>query len=203
MAMHIYRDIKRDLAGDIFPRDSPPCMVKTIIIWYNLFGLILCPKSEDRSLLEWQKSSTSTSPASTSNESFAAATALMALSKSNVSNDDNFSLKDMSKTQVRTCYGCGKMIRTPPALPLPPHDLCIVRKEYRSFRNGEGELKVSDQPQNCHYHLRVSCIKKKHRDFVSSMLNIPDSLKFKLTAIHWDWLDKEFNIFSSCRTQSI
>ena len=72
--------------------------------------------------------------------------ALLALSGSRSSSreDDYFSLKSLEGTQVRMCYSCGQAIRVPPKVPPPPNDLCVVNKEFRSYRKADGSLiKVS------------------------------------------------------------
>ncbi|KAJ7380797.1 hypothetical protein OS493_007179 [Desmophyllum pertusum] len=94
-----------------------------------------------------------------------AATALMALSGSKSTNDDNFCLKELAGTQVRVYYGCGQIIRIPPAVPPPPRDLCIVNKEYRVYKKADGSLKISNDRQNCHYHMNPRYVQLKHNDF--------------------------------------
>ena len=124
-----------------------------------------------------------------------AATALMALSGGAQSNE-TFSIKELvAGTQVRVCYGCGGIIRIPPVVPAPPHDFCIVNREYRVYRKPDGTLKISNDRQNCHYHLNPRCVRMKHNDFIPSMLNIPRVLRPKLRAIHWDWFTSEFEMF--------
>ena len=72
-------------------------------------------------------SSTSAATASNAEDSFAAATALMPLSGSRSTNDDNFCLKELAgKYTSEVCYGCGKIIRIPPSVPPLPHYLCIL-----------------------------------------------------------------------------
>lgn len=127
-------------------------------------------------------------------DSMAAATALVALSGSQPSND-NFSIKELAGTQVRVCYGCGGIISISPAVPPPPHDLCIVNREYRVYRKPDGTVYITNDRQNCHYHLNRTCVKMKHGDFIPSMLNFPHMLKPKLTAVHWEWLLNEFEMF--------
>ena len=123
----------------------------------------------------------------------AAAAALLALSGGAVQ-CNNFTLKCLSGTQVRMCYGCGSSIRTPPQVPDPPHDYCIVNREYRAYKAPDGTTKVGNEPQNCHYHLRMSCVRRKHSDFGLGVLRIPLSLREKLSVKHWSWLDHEFGV---------
>lgn len=79
-------------------------------------------------LMEIQSSSTNTTSnyqSRVDNASSVAASALLTLSKSRPSvENDYFSLKPLEGTQVRTCYGCGEAIRVPPNIPPPPHDVC-------------------------------------------------------------------------------
>ena len=146
-------------------------------------------------LMEIRPSSKATPPNAAAIESIAAS-ALVALSEGNSSstNDANFSVKPLEVTQVRTCYGCGQSIRVPPAVPAPPHDLCLVNKEFRSYRAQDGSLKVSNTPQNCHYHLRHSCVQRKHANFLPTNVKIPECIRPNLTYTHWDWLRKEFGL---------
>ena len=91
----------------------------------------------------------------------------------------------LAGTQVRVCYDCGGIIRIPPAVPPPPHDLCIVNREYRVYRKPDGTVHITNDRQ---------CVKMKHGDFIPSMLNVPHMLKPKLTAVHWEWLTNEFEM---------
>ena len=95
---------------------------------------------------------TTTSTASQPSGDFSAAAALIALSNG-VTSSDNFFLKPLAGSLVSMCYGCGNQIRVPPYIPLPPHDFCIVHKEFRAFYAPDGTRKVTKEPQNCHYHL--------------------------------------------------
>ncbi|CAG2228451.1 unnamed protein product [Mytilus edulis] len=73
--------------------------------------------------------------------------------------NDGYYLKYLIGTQIRSCYGCGQPIRLPPHVPPPPYDIVICQKEYRTF-NMDGQLKLTLQPQNVHYHCRIQCILK-------------------------------------------
>ena len=149
-------------------------------------------------LMEIQSSSSAaqSSHLPVDNSSSLAASALLQLSasRSSASDDDYFSLKALEGTQVRMCYGCGQAIRVPPHVPPPPHDFCVVNKEYRSFKKPDGGLKVFLERQNCHYHLKQKCIEKKHPDFLPSAVKIPPQIKSRLTAVHWRWLENEFQM---------
>lgn len=56
---------------------------------------------------------------------------------------DHFSLEAPEGTQVRVCYGCGQGIRVLPHVAPPLHDLCVVNRQYRSFKKSDGVLTVS------------------------------------------------------------
>ena len=128
-------------------------------------------------LMEIQSSPTATTTNSLQGDdsSSMVASALLALSGSRSASreDDYFSLKSLEGTQVRMCYGCGQAIRVPPEVPPPPNDLCVVNKEFRSYRKPDGSLKVSIERQNCHYHLKRKCIQRRHKDFFPSAVRIP------------------------------
>ena len=149
-------------------------------------------------LMEIQSSPTATATNSLQGDdsSSMAASALLALSGSRSASreDDYFSLKSLEGTQVRMCYGCGQAIRVPPEVPPPPNDLCVVNKEFRSYRKPDGSLKVSIERQNCHYHLKRKCIQRLHKDFIPSAVRIPPHVRANLTEVHWKWLETEFEM---------
>lgn len=148
-------------------------------------------------LMEIQPTSCTFTRPSISVDDSIAASALLSLSGSSRvpnSDDDYFSLKRLQGTQVRMCYGCGQAIRVPREVPPPPHDMCVVNKEFRSYRKSDGTLKVSNEPQNCHYHLRPKCIRRKHQDFIASAIRIPAIVRPNLTPVHWRWLENEFQM---------
>ena len=148
--------------------------------------------------MEIQSSPTATTTNSLQGDdsSSMAASALLALSGSRSASreDDYFSLKSLEGTQVRMCYGCGQAIRVPPEVPPPPNDLCVVNKEFRSYRKPDGSLKVSIERQNCHYHLKRKCIQRRHKDFISSAVRILPHIRSNLTEVHWKWLETEFQM---------
>ena len=157
--------------------------------------------SEPTSLKLPSESDAAGTSSSTLSTEAAAAAALLSLGSSKYSTPKNgnlvtncFSLKKLAGTQVRMCYGCSSLIRVPPQVPDPPHDYCIVNREFRSYKATDGTVKVSNEPQNCHYHLRMACVLRRHPDW-PGVLTIPSSLKENLDAVHWSWLDLEFNIF--------
>ena len=138
------------------------------------------------------KSSTS-STCTVTNPVDTAAAALLALSGNVNQVDTNpFYLKELAGTSVRMCYGCKNAIRIPPSVPDPPHDVCIAHREYRAFRAQDGTMKVTNQPQTCHFHMRMSCVKQIHQNFSHEDLVIPQVLRNKLNVIHWSLLDQEF-----------
>ena len=89
---------------------------------------------------------------------------------------------------------CGQAIRVPSEVPPPPNDLCFVDKEFRSYRKADGSLKVSIERQNCHYHLKQKCIQRRHPEFIPSALRILPRIRSNLTAVHWKWLETEFQM---------
>lgn len=99
-----------------------------------------------------------------------------------------FSLKKLINIQVRMCYGCGNAIRVPPAIPDPPHDYCLVSREFKSYHATDGTKKVTNDLQNCHYHLFRDCILRKHMAFNTEMMEVSEAL--------WTWLDQEFHFFA-------
>ena len=142
---------------------------------------------------------TGTSSSTLSSEAAAAAALLLLSSKYSTPKHGNlvtnrFSLKELAGIQIRMCYGCSSPIPLPPQVPDPPHDYCIVNREFRSYKAADGTVKVSNEPQNCHYHLRMACVRRRHPDW-PGVLTIPSSLREKLNATHWSWFDLEFHIF--------
>ena len=71
-----------------------------------------------------------------------------------------------------------------------------MNKEFRIYRAQDGSLKVSNAPQNYHYHLRRHCVERRHADFKSSGVKEPPSVSTYFTTVHWNWLGKEFGLKS-------
>jgi hypothetical protein len=143
-----------------------------------------------------KRSTTASTNAPSKSGYFDAAAALLELSRRESASKEgsHFGLKALAGTQVRCCYGCGKPLRVLPHVPEPPHDFCIVNVERRVYKASDGSTRVSADPQNCHYHMYQACIKRKHNDFQTRMLQIPDGLKNELSPIHRAWLDMEFQL---------
>jgi hypothetical protein len=103
--------------------------------------------------------------------------------RDDIDNDSRYHIKFLVGTLIRSCYGCGQPIRLPPHVPPPPYDIVICQKEYRTYTNKEGQLKLTLQPQNVHYHCRSQCMLRKHEDFDKNVRS-PNSVTPNLTALH-------------------
>ena len=106
----------------------------------------------------------------------------------------DFILRLLSGTQIRMCYGCGNMIRLPPNVPNPPHDVVLARKEYRTYKDGEGNRKVTAKKDFVHYHFRSSCVLKKNSTFTKADIRITAEMRQKLSRVHWVHLREEFSV---------
>lgn len=83
---------------------------------------------------------------------------------------------------ISKCAGCGNKYAKPP---VPPYDLCVQHREWRSFVSGSGpQSKFSP----AYYHVNILCIQKNWPHFDPSHLEIPREVPAKLTDIHIHFL---------------
>lgn len=111
----------------------------------------------------------------------------------NVAKPNNFfGLKWVAGTTVSRCYGCNGVIKNPPES--IPDDLIVVYRDIRQFRDrNTGQLRVTAEPQNVHFHLRASCIKTKYPSFSgSSALVVPHEFRQHLKYEHIERLNEQF-----------
>lgn len=87
---------------------------------------------------------------------------------------------------------CGNAIRIPPEVPDPPHDIVLARREFRSYRNNEGLLKLTLEKQD--YHLIKACVKKRHRQFTKDDIFISPEIRQSLSDSHVTHLVQEFRL---------
>ena len=105
---------------------------------------------------------------------------------------DSFRLKWVRGTTVSRCYGCNKEIKNPPES--SPDDLVVVCKDFRQYRaRTTGQLQVTSEPQNVHFHLRSSCIKERYPNFPgASTLVVSADFRQHLQNEHIMRLNTEF-----------
>ena len=73
-------------------------------------------------------------------------------------NINPFVLKKMN-LKIKIRQGCRKSLKTSLGeIPLPPYDICISRKEQRSFFDKTiGNMRTPSRETDSHYHLNADC----------------------------------------------
>ena len=91
--------------------------------------------------------------------------------------------------RIKVCAGCKgpHMKDAKNGLLPPPHDICIGHCEPLTFLNPRTGLE-SSKMGNAYYHVNLSCIKKKHPDFIPSQLICEDDIKRVLQPPHFQFL---------------
>ncbi|KAJ7323726.1 hypothetical protein OS493_031144 [Desmophyllum pertusum] len=74
----------------------------------------------------------------------------------------------------------------------PPFDLCLARKERRSYRSPLDGMKKLDKESDCHYHLKISCVEKADPPYKGEKINIPPEINVRMNQAHKDALRNEF-----------
>ena len=97
-----------------------------------------------------------------------------------------FTLRWLTGSRVRMCYGCASPICTDTStVPSPPYDMVIRYKERISYRdpktNTEGD--TADKKKTF-YHPLKRCVLLKHSDCLLWMLYVPTDLVECLTPVH-------------------
>ena len=85
---------------------------------------------------------------------------------------------------IGVCYGCWQKYPKPCE---PPHDLCVLHKEWREFfppGSGTAQTRFG----NVYYHCNVPCIQARCPFFSSNMLQIPAFIAAQLLPIHTEYL---------------
>ena len=80
--------------------------------------------------------------------------------------DSGYHIKFLVGTLIRSCYGCGLLIRLLPHVPPRPYIIVIYQEECRTYITIRTDsLNLHVQPQNVHYHCRSQCILRNHEEF--------------------------------------
>ena len=104
-----------------------------------------------------------------------------------------FSLKWLPGTNVSRCYGCGMEITNPPTV--GPDDIIIVHRDFRSYREKEtGQERWTAEPQNIHFHLRLTCVQRRYPAFNGNCLAVPRAFISFLRQGHFQRLFDEFGL---------
>jgi hypothetical protein len=104
--------------------------------------------------------------------------------------DKQFILKQLHGTQIRKCYGCGKSIRTPPAVPPIPFDFVLAAKVMYSFSHPKTGVLVVKKDWK-HFHLKRACV----TEYISQLgVHVCNLIKPKLSPVHFDHIKNEFGI---------
>ena len=110
-------------------------------------------------------------------------------------NHSSFGLKWVMGTTVSRCYGCAGDIQNPPQA--APDDLVVVYKDIRQYRDrNTGQVQLTREPQNVHFHLRSACIRMRYPHFTSNALVISQDLDFAryFRSEHIERLANEFGL---------
>ena len=83
---------------------------------------------------------------------------------------------------ISKCAGCGNKYVKPA---VPPYDLCIQHREWRSFSVG-GVQQSKFAP--AYYHVNTLCIQRKWPSFCPDQVSISVEVSSRLTAAHRDYL---------------
>lgn len=104
-----------------------------------------------------------------------------------------FFLKWMSR-RISVCQGkCERPMRDEQGrMYPPPFDLCLARKERRSYRSPLDGMKKLGKESDCHYHLKRSCVEKADPPYKGEKINIPPEVNVRMNQAHKDALRNEF-----------
>ena len=84
---------------------------------------------------------------------------------------------------ISKCTGCGNRYPKPA---IPPYDICVQHREWRSFFSPGGAQQSRFAP--AYYHVNVSCIQKNWPMFQPHQLTVAVDVLSKLTPQHKDIL---------------
>jgi len=88
---------------------------------------------------------------------------------------------------ISKCAGCNNKYSKPA---IPPFDLCIQHKEWRTFiptPGGESQSKFAP----AYYHLNLLYINRNWPMFIPSWLSVGDEVRSKMSPLHWEYLKKQ------------
>ena len=74
----------------------------------------------------------------------------------------------------------------------PPYDLCLARKERRSYRSPLDGMKKLGKESDSHYHFKRSCVENEDPPYQGERITIPPEVSVRMTQAHKDILQKEF-----------
>ena len=104
-----------------------------------------------------------------------------------------FFLKWVSR-RITVCQGkCQRPMRDEQGrIYPPPYDLCLARKERRSFRSPLDGMKKLGKGSDCHYHFKRSCVENGDPPYQGERIIIPPEVSVRMTQAHKDILKTEF-----------
>lgn len=104
-----------------------------------------------------------------------------------------FFLKWMSR-RINVCQGkCERPMRDEQGrMYPPPFDLCLARKERRSYRSPLDGMKKLGKESDCHYHLKRSCVEKADPPYRGEKISIPPEVNVRMSQAHKEALRNEF-----------
>ena len=91
-----------------------------------------------------------------------------------VTNTNPFFVKRMT-FRISVCQGChGALWSDDGSISHPPYDVCIARKEKRTYIDVKsGKKRTSSTPCETHYHIKLSCLPN---EFDVNFLSFPEVL---------------------------
>ncbi len=95
--------------------------------------------------------------------------------------NESFNLHFISGN-ISKCAGCGNKYVKPP---VPPYDVCIQHKEWRSFSSG-GVQQSKFAPT--YYHVNEACVKRNWPTLSPEQLFITPDVFSRLTSTHTEYL---------------
>ena len=108
-----------------------------------------------------------------------------------------YTLKWLSTSTARVCYGCGGQLRESMSnIPVAPFDVVLTAKEYRSwFDKNSKKMKITIKPESTHYHINPVCVRKKNPSFEATKhLQVTAEDRQKLLSSHKQLLQQSLNI---------
>jgi len=108
-----------------------------------------------------------------------------------------FCLKWVSGTKVSKYYGCygygcNDNIANPPRV--KEEDLIIVYRDFRQYRNQAGQLTVTPDVQNIHFHLNTNCVRKRYPNFSGINVVVPNDFMPLLMQEHVDCIRNQIGV---------
>jgi len=87
-----------------------------------------------------------------------------------------------SPPQVKTCFGCGQLLKPEGKIGQPPYDMVVVSNAQRPFYN-RTTGQIQERPGNVYYHVNTGCLKRRQTYFIALQVQL-HSIRSMLTPVH-------------------